>query len=156
METSQQIFSMFYAISYGVMLGSLSSLKAFPWGWPAVQSKEKRIQLLLRLLFSVIFFNVGPFFIFAIGYEIFSEIKGELNYWFIVLSGLASLAAFAPYRVHHTLVSIRYKWFYDDEEWKKIADADNRMFRCSFLGHAIAVVFYLLPLGIIWCTLIMA
>ena len=155
MEVSQQTFSMFYAISYGVMPGNLSSLKAFPWSWPAGTDAASRRQLIFRLMFSVLFLNIIPFFIFAVGYRLFGAIKGGINSLFAVLSGMASLSVFASYRIHHAVVSIRHMWLYTDVEWN--LTAGESVFRKSLPGHGIAVVCYLLPLFLVWlitvCTL---
>jgi len=106
------------------------------------------MQLLLRLLFSLLFFNIGPFFIFAFGYYLFGLVKGDLDYWLVVLCGLASLAVFAPYRIHHAVVAVRHGLFYEKAEWDKIAG--ERTYRTSFIGHTMAVVFYFSPLFVVW------
>lgn len=145
MQTSETIFSMFYAVLFGLMLSHLASFKAFPWGFMSEGGIKRQMQLIARLTFSLAMFNVIPFLLFAVGFDLISKLQHPLTYTDIVLSGVLALSVFAPYRMHHLITSVCHNVFYEDKEWEDIVS--GRAYRKTPLGHALAVGLYLSPLA---------
>ncbi len=118
-----QVFMVFYAILYGVMLSSLNSFVPFPWGDIDDCRRGKRVVL------SIFILNLLPFLYFlGVSYLIrndsFSLIS--LNQFIFNLLVLASaLGVFAFYRLYHII------FFCDSNEgfWPKCQkECDNPNF----------------------------
>lgn len=146
MNDSQQIFSIFYAVLYGVLLTSLKSFQAFPWGFCYEKNKRKKCKLRKRLFVSIGIFNILPFIFFSLGFWFLHDLDfSKLCFFQTLLSAIPSLSIFCPYRIFHIILSKNPYWLYNAIDWEKIEAERN--FRRSTWGHIAGAIFYfILPL----------
>ena len=142
MTIGQQLFSIFYAVLYGVMLTSLSNLQAFPWGFCAAPTD--RLRLACRLVVSILLFNAAPFLLFAAGFGMLSGCSdNDIGFWQVFTIALAALSVYSPYRLYHLLiVGLQDSRFalYTELEYDEITEKRN--IRKARLGHVFAFVVY--------------
>ena len=94
---AREVYTVFFSILYGVMLNGLTGLKPYNWGkWN--QPKARR-----RMVFGFACFNVIPFIMFAIGFDVLGGAVAE-NGWRVALLAFSTLSVFAPYRAYHFLM----------------------------------------------------
>jgi len=150
MSSTQELFSLFYAVSFGAMLASTRGLRPFPWGADKPQSW---IQSYWRIFFSLFWLNLVPFGIFAVGFIAFEAKQTHsivtVSTKEVFIAALCSLSAFAPYRIYHFLMILLQEKqiapLYDEIEYKQIV-AERKLGKC-LKGHALAILVYLLPLS---------
>lgn len=157
MNVAQQIFSIFYAISYGAMLASLTNLKPFPWAFMGEKYWWIRRRLFTRLLTSLLLFNLFPFSIYIWTVHVLDIYNNynmnDLFFMNLLLIISACLAVQTPYRLYHALFIICHKYnifkLYTHTEYLRIVK--SRTVRQSPLSHLAAAYFYLLPVIILSC-----
>lgn len=141
-QTTQQVFTLFFAVLYGVMLTSGGGFRLFPWG----QSIEGSRPATRRIWISVVLLTLVPVVGFLWLYNRASVIpQSDLG---LGLAALSGLSVFAPYRVYHAVSALlqRTRWaLYGDAEWQDITRR-RQMSRVPW-GHLVAATVYCLPAG---------
>jgi hypothetical protein len=142
MNIAQNLFAVFYGVLYAAMLSSLTGFRAFPWGFLA--EPTGKLNLLWRLAVAIVCFNVVPFLVFALGFQLLSAQCGVPTYWQVFAIAIASLSVFAPYRLYTLIVVFLRRSqrlsLYCGEEYKNIIE--KRSIRDSVFGNVLAITFY--------------
>ena len=165
MDSTQQMFMLFFSILYGIMLNSVIGLGAFPigatfagkdvkerdsYGYPKwIEGSRSRN----RLCLSVVFLNILPFIYFAVAFQ-FIDLIGDIPSTHLLNTigqtlfiGFLSLGVFAFYQFFLGCVTWKpcgHSWFYTSYELDE--HIEKRATYPSSRKHILGGVLYLFPL----------
>jgi len=139
----QQIFTLFFAILFGVMLGSLDKFNPFPFDKIKKNSDYNSVRK-RRLIISLIFLNILPFIYFILILcfleYYYDHYKDNLNVYLLMgVPILFALSVFLFYRLYHVFAKIGKDFAFKDV-WKC-----NKFDKCKEFNtyrNAFATFFY--------------
>jgi hypothetical protein len=158
LNVPQQIFTLFYAITWGTAANSLPRWKAFAWG--AIRAD---VPSMWRAWLSVFLLNVLPlvYFVSVLGWLSSETVWNTTAWWKIFASILPAFAPFGFYRIWTSVVQRWSEFYYGrlpgrNVMWQQIGielrpgDLDRHCLG-NFLWGAVYALFGPVAIFIVWC-----
>ena len=166
----QQVFSLFYAVTFGAMLAGVGRFRAFAWAdeydwgpknevracslrttWSAPRRRpvEPTCLRVRRLAWSVVCFNLLPFVLFLVELLLLpSACATDSTFWPLAWwVCVASMSVFAPYRLFHVVTYGLQRFpswrLYSHGAFAEVFEREVRWHPWQMLWHSLSAAFYL-------------